>query len=261
MPTKHLILCRPLLLRPSIFPSIRVFSNESALCMKWPKYWSFSFSISPSKEHPGLISFRIDWLDLLAVQGTLKSLLQHTTVQKNQFFGAQLSSQSKSHIHTWPLEKPKPWLDGPLLANTPPLKTPGHSQPSLGQSLVGSLLLSPGSWCAQGSVCALQESVSLVLCKFWWLYGGVNGDLLQEGLCHTQGAAPRAPAPVAGHCWPGPLQETLKHSLSQSLWGLWVLVCTRFVWALWASLAGYFLVSSGSNKWSAFVCKGTHSFH
>ena len=77
MPSKHLILCHPLLLLPSIPPSIRVFSNESALCMRWPKYWSFSFNISPSSEHPGLISFRMDWLDLLAVQGTLKSLLQH----------------------------------------------------------------------------------------------------------------------------------------------------------------------------------------
>ena len=77
MPSSHLILCRPLLLLPSIFPSIRVFSNESALRIRWPKYWSFSFNISPSNEHPGLISFRMDWLDLLEVQGTLKSLLQH----------------------------------------------------------------------------------------------------------------------------------------------------------------------------------------
>jgi len=77
MPSNHLILCRPLLLLPSIFPSIRVFSNESALCIRWPKYWSFSFNISPSNEHPGLISFRIVWLDLLVVQGTLKSLLQN----------------------------------------------------------------------------------------------------------------------------------------------------------------------------------------
>jgi len=77
MPSSHLILCRPLLLLPPIPPSIRVFSNESTLRMRWPKYWIFSFSISPSKEHPGLISFRMDWLDLLAVQGTLKSLLQH----------------------------------------------------------------------------------------------------------------------------------------------------------------------------------------
>ena len=77
MPSNHLMLCHPLLLLPSIFPSIRVFSNESALRIRWPKYWSFNFNISPSKEHPGLISFRMDWLDLLAVQGTLKSLLQH----------------------------------------------------------------------------------------------------------------------------------------------------------------------------------------
>ena len=77
MPSNHLILCHPLLLPPSIFPSIRVFSNESALHIRWPKYWSFSFNIRPSNEHPGTISFRMDWLDLLAVQGTLKSLLQH----------------------------------------------------------------------------------------------------------------------------------------------------------------------------------------
>ena len=90
MPSNHLILCRPLLLPPSIFPSIRVFSNESVLHIKWSKYWSFSFSISPSNEYSGLISFRMDWLDLLAIQGTLRSLLQHS-VQKHQFFGAQLS--------------------------------------------------------------------------------------------------------------------------------------------------------------------------
>ena len=91
MPSSHLILCRPLLLLPPIPPSIRVFSNESALHMRWPKYWSFSFSISPSNEHPGLISFRMDWLDLLAVQGTLKSLLQHhsskaSIFQRSAFF-------------------------------------------------------------------------------------------------------------------------------------------------------------------------------
>ena len=90
MPSSHLILCRPLLILPPIPPSIRVFSSESTLRMKWPKYWSFSLSISPSDEHPGLISFRMDWLDLPAVQGTLKSLA-NTTVQKDQFFSAQLS--------------------------------------------------------------------------------------------------------------------------------------------------------------------------
>ena len=77
IPSNHLILCHPLLFTPSIFPSIRVFSNESAFCIRWPNYWSFSFNISPSSEHPGLISFRMDWLNLLALQGTLKSLLQH----------------------------------------------------------------------------------------------------------------------------------------------------------------------------------------
>ena len=83
MPSNHLILYHPLLLLPSIFPSIRVFSNESALHIRWPKYWSFSFNISPSNEHPGLISFRMDWLDLLAVQGTLKSLLQHHSLKSS----------------------------------------------------------------------------------------------------------------------------------------------------------------------------------
>ena len=96
MPSNHLILCHPLLLLPSIFPSIRVFSNESALLIRWPKYWSFSFNISPSKEHPGLISFRMVWLDLLVVQGTLKSLLQHhslkaSILQRSAFFIVQLS--------------------------------------------------------------------------------------------------------------------------------------------------------------------------
>ena len=96
MPSSHLILCHPLHLLPTIPPSIRVFSNESALCIRWPKYWSFSFSISPSSEHPGLISFRMDWLDLLAVQGTLKNLLQHHTLKASilwcsAFFIVQLS--------------------------------------------------------------------------------------------------------------------------------------------------------------------------
>ena len=104
-PLKPMSIESVMLLLPSIFPSIRVFSNESALCIRWPNYRSFNINISPSNENPGLISFRMDWLDLLAVQGTLKSLL-NTTVQKHQFFGAQLSSQSNSHIHTWPLEKP-----------------------------------------------------------------------------------------------------------------------------------------------------------
>ena len=96
MPSSHLILCHPLLLLPPIPPRIRVFSNESTLCMRWPKYWSFSFGMSPSNEHPGLISFRMDWLDLLAVQGILKSLLQHQSskasiFQHSAFFTVQLS--------------------------------------------------------------------------------------------------------------------------------------------------------------------------
>ena len=99
MPSSHLILCCPLLLLTPIPPSIRVFSNESALHMRWPKHWSFSFSIIPSKENPGLISFRMDWLDLLAVHG-LSRVFSSTTVQKHQFFGAQLSSQFNTHIHT-----------------------------------------------------------------------------------------------------------------------------------------------------------------
>ena len=96
MPSNHLILCCPLLLLSSIFPSIRVFSNQSALRIRWPKYWSFSFNILPSHEHPGLISFRMDWLDLLAVQGTLKSLLQHhsskaSMLRHSAFFRVQIS--------------------------------------------------------------------------------------------------------------------------------------------------------------------------
>ena len=105
MPSSHLILCHPLFLLPPIPPSIRVFSNESTLHMRWPQYWSFSFIIISSKEIPGLISFRMDWLDLVAVQGTLKSLLQHhsskaSILRCSAFFTVQLSH------HTWPLEKP-----------------------------------------------------------------------------------------------------------------------------------------------------------
>ena len=99
MPSSHLILCRPLLLLPQLPSSIKVFSSESTLCMRWPKYWSFSVSISPSNEHPGLISFRIDWLDIFAVQGTLKSLLQHHS-SKASILWHSASSESNSHIHT-----------------------------------------------------------------------------------------------------------------------------------------------------------------
>ena len=113
MLSNHLILCHPFLL-PSIFPSIRVFSNESVLHIRWPKYWSFSFSVSPSSEYSRLISFRIDWFDLLVVQETLRSLLQHhslkaSILQHSAFF-------TDSHIHTWLLEKPQLWLYRPLSA-------------------------------------------------------------------------------------------------------------------------------------------------
>ena len=97
MPSSHLILCHPLLLLPPIPPSIRVFSNESTLCMRWPKYWSFSFSNSPSSENPGLISFRMDWLDLLAVQGTLKSLLQHHSSKASIFHHSAFLTVQLSH--------------------------------------------------------------------------------------------------------------------------------------------------------------------
>ena len=105
MPSSHLILCHPLLLLPPIPPSNKVFSNESTLCMRWPKYWSFSFSIIPSNEHPRLISFIMDWLDLLAVQGTLKSLLQHHSL-KASILRCSAFFRSNSHIHTLPQEKP-----------------------------------------------------------------------------------------------------------------------------------------------------------
>ena len=105
MPSSHLILCRPLLLLPPIPPSIRVFSNESTLPMRWPKDWSFSFSFSPSNEHPGRSPS--GWIGWISFQSKgLSRVFSNTTVQKHQFFGAQLSSQSNSHIHTWPLEKP-----------------------------------------------------------------------------------------------------------------------------------------------------------
>ena len=115
MPSSYLILCRPLFLLPPIPPSIRVFSNESALRMRWPKYWSFSFSIIPSKKQPGMISFRMNWLDVLAIQGTLRSLLQHhrskaSILCHSPFFTVQLSHPCTT------TGKTKAWLDGPLLA-------------------------------------------------------------------------------------------------------------------------------------------------
>ena len=115
MPSSHLILCHPLLLLPPIPPSIRVFSNESTLPMRWPKYWSFSFSIIlPKNTHD---RSPLEWTGWISLQYKgLSRVFSNTTVQKHQFFGAQLTSQSNSHIYTWPLEKPEPWLDRPLLA-------------------------------------------------------------------------------------------------------------------------------------------------
>ena len=115
MPSDHLILCRPLRLLPSVFPSIRVFPNESALHIRWPKYWNFSFSISPSNEHPGLISFRMDWLDLLAVQGTLKSLLQHHSSKASILWCSAFFTVQFSHPYMT-AGKTIAFLDGPLLA-------------------------------------------------------------------------------------------------------------------------------------------------
>ena len=110
MPSNHLIFCHPLLFLPSIFPIIRVFCSESTLGIRWPKYWSFSFSISPSNEYSGLISFRMDWFDLLAVQGIARKsksrIFSGNTYWKHQFFGTRPSLWSNSHIHTWLLEKP-----------------------------------------------------------------------------------------------------------------------------------------------------------
>ena len=116
MPSNQLVLCRPLLLLPSTFPSIRAFSSKSAVCIRWTKYWSFSFSISPSNKYSGLISFRTDWVHLLTVQGTFKSLLQHhsskaSILQCSAFFMVQLS-----HPYMTILEKPQLWLHEPLLA-------------------------------------------------------------------------------------------------------------------------------------------------
>ena len=113
MPSNHLMLCHPLLLLPSVFPRTMVYSNELALHIRWPKYWSFSFSTSPSSKYSGLISFRIDWFDLLAIQGTLKSLLQHHSL-KTSILWCSAFLMVQLYIHTWLLEKPLLWLYRPL---------------------------------------------------------------------------------------------------------------------------------------------------
>ena len=145
------------------------------------------------------------------------------------------TSFKSSHAATAAFGAPNPAADH---RPTLPLETPGHSRASLGQSLVGSLLLSPGSWCTQSFVCVLQESVSPGLSKSWSSVEGLTAASSKRGYAIPRSATSRAPAPVAGHCWPVPLQETLKNSLVQSLCGLWVPLHTRFVWALWASLEG-----------------------
>ena len=156
-----------------------------------------------------------------------------------------VTSFKGSHACTASLSAPNP--EAGHHQPSPPPETPGHSRTSLGQSLVGSLLLSSGSWRAQSSVCALQESIYPVLCKFWQLYVEAIGDLLQESLCHTQ-VCWTQPYPSLLHPEPLPLWQSTadpylhrRHSntaLSQSPWELWLLVHTRFVWALWASLTG-----------------------
>ena len=127
MPSNHLIFCHPLLLLPPIFPSIRVFSNESVLCIRWPKYWSFSFNISPSNEHSGLISFRMHWLDLLAVQGTLKSLLQHhsskaSILRCSAFFIVQLSPLNIADHYIVPVTYIMDFPGGSMVKNLPAMQ-------------------------------------------------------------------------------------------------------------------------------------------
>ena len=147
-----------------------------------------------------------------------------------------LTSFKMSHAGTAALSAPNPaaGYHCPMLL----LETAGHSQASQGPCLMGSLLLSPGSWYTQGFVCVLQESVSPVLCKFWQLCGGVNGDLFQKGLCHIQIYCTRAPDPAAVHSWPVPPLETLKHSSGSVSVGFLCLVYTRFVTVFWVSLVG-----------------------
>ena len=132
MPSSHLILCRPLLLLPSIFPNIKVFSNESALRIRWLKYWSFSFSINPSNEHPGLISFRMEWLDLLAVQGTLKSLLQHQFKSINSLALSFLYSSTLISIHA--AAAAKLLQSGPTLYDRIDCSPPGSPVPGILQA-------------------------------------------------------------------------------------------------------------------------------
>ena len=249
MLSNHLIPWHPLLLPPSIFPSIRVFSNESVLHIRWPKYWSFSFTISPSNEYSELISFVIDWLDLLSVQGALRSLLQHRSskasiLQYSAVFIGQLSHPYVTSGETIALTTQTfagkvtsllfnmlsrlvitfltsskclliSWLQSPSSVILEPKKIKSvhcfHCFPTFCHKVMGpddmilvfwmlsfkpTVSLSSFTFIKRlGFVFALQESVCPVLCKFWGLYGGVNGDLLQEGLCHTHVCCTQSPRP------------------------------------------------------------------
>jgi len=242
MPSSHLILCHPLLLLPPIPPSIRVFSNESTLCIRWPKYWSFSFSIIPSKEHPGLISFRMDWVDLLAVQGTLKSLLQHhssnaSIPQCSAFFTVQL-------LHPY-------MTAGKTIALT--RRTFVYKVMSLLLNMLSRLVITflPRSkhllisWLQSPSAVILEPpkiksaKLSKSLIFYWWaglcslpvvwpetkLCGGYedNGDLLQKVLCthcHTQCPQPWG-SPPQTHTCSGRKQRRTEEPLNESERGKW----------------------------------------
>ena len=230
MPSSHLIFCLSLILPPSIFPRINDFSSESVLHSRWPKYWSFSFSISPSNDYSGLISFRMDWLDLLAVKGSLKSLLQHHNSEASilwclAFFMVQLSHpymttrQTKGAMLSKSLIQfsvdgqscvPSLLFDlrptygggngdnGDLLQNVP--HTHCYTQcPQPSSRPPPTHASTRDSWTLTGksgsSLFMPSKSLSSVLCNFWRLYGGDNGSLLQEGLCHTQVCCTQSPCP------------------------------------------------------------------
>ena len=162
MPSNHLILCHPLLLMPSIFPIIRVFSSESVLRIRWPKYWSFSFSISPSSEYSGLISFRMDWLALLTVQG-LSRVFSSTTVHKHQFFGAQVSLWSNNHILSLlhlPNPPPTDWC---LLGGAPPAPRPTASLESVPSRLCSNRQVLGGQVLSQWSAKWFRHSSSATI--------------------------------------------------------------------------------------------------
>ena len=235
MPSNHLILCLLLLLPPSVFPSIRVFSNESVLCIRWPKYWSFSFSISPSNDYSGLISFRMDWLDLLAVQGSLKSLLQHHSSEASILWCSAFFMDQLSHLYMTTGKTKEAMLsksliqfsvDGQscvpsLLFDQRPIFGGGNEDngdllqkvpcihcytqcPQPCSRPLPTLASAGDSWTLTGksgsSLFVPSKSLSSVLCKFWRLYCGDNGNLLQEGLCHTQVCCTQSPCP-----WGSPL--------------------------------------------------------